>query len=356
MRIRHFALSLAFLAVFSVSVVSQAYAYLKIEDSQKTPVALIAGDRDDGRLYHLELKDRDNGKWMFQPAGDGYYYIIDVRHGKAISAGDEDDGKIYHLVPEGRDNAKWKLVEKGDNKFQLIDKKWGKALIAGDDPSDINIYHQAPGLRSNAIWNLTIIDGLGTRPAPKEIVIKEKFLSIKYDVDEKVKDNNSRGTTSTLSAKYTNNTSVAQSQTLAEQTQFTESESWESTEEIATEVWAKVEAEVGWKGSGVNASVSVETGFKTTITNQKKKSNSATYQSTVGFTTNTTIPAGKTTVCSQLVTREKASIPYVVTVLRTFGDGSTTTKTVPGTWTGTTFARSEVTCTENSVGTTDKDL
>lgn len=342
-----------FIAVVSAQLTNaQDYAFLKIENSQKEPVAIVAGNSYDGRVYHQKLEDRDNGKWQFIPTGDGYYNIVDIRHNKALVGGDNWDNNIYHQAPNNRDNAKWKLVEKGDNKYQLIDKKHGKAICGGDNP-DGNIYHQTPGLRSNCIWNITIVDGLGSRPAPKEIVIKEKFLSIKYDINEKIKDNNSNPTTTSISNKYTNNTSTDQSQKITAGTEKTETNSWENSEEVSNEVWLGIETSFSYSNFGATSAVKLDTGFKNTTTNRKSKSNSASYKLAFNFETNTVVPKGKTTVCEQVITSESANIPYTLTVLRTYGDGSTQQKSVSGIWKGAVYARSEVTCNESSVNKTD---
>lgn len=327
---------------------AQNYAFLKIEDSREKPLAIVSGNSYDGNVYHQELNDRDNGKWQFIPADGGYYYIVDIRHNKALAAGNSYDGRIYHQDPSNRDNAKWKLVEKGDNKFQIVDKKHGKAIVSGNNP-DGNLYHQDPGLRSNAIWNITIVDGLGSRPAPKEIVIKEKFLDIKYDINERVKDNNSSGTT-TLSNKYINNTSLDQSQKITASTETTETNSWENSEEVSNEVWVGIETSFSYSSFGATSAVKLDTGFKNTQTTRKSKANSAAYKVGFSFETNTVVPKGSTTVCQQLITRENANIPYVITVLRTYGDGSTEKKSVPGVWRGAVYARSEVTCDESPKG------
>ena len=266
----------------------------------------------------------------------------------ALAAGNIYDGHVYHQQPNNRDNAKWRLVEKANNKYQIIDKKHGKALVGGD-VFDGKVYHQDPGLRSNALWNLTVIDGAQNRIAPKEIVLFEKHLNTVYDIDKKVLDNNSSPKTSTLSAKYTNNTSREQTHEISESTQFTNSETWETTESISNEIWTEITATVGWKaggGGGMEATVANTFGFGNTTTNTKSKGGSATVTTTISFKSNTVIPAGMTTTCKQLIRSEKASVPFLTTAIRTYGDGSTKEIKVPGVWKGTLLSRSEVTCTE----------
>lgn len=222
---RYFAL-LLFIIIGSVQYLNaQDYASVKIEDSRSKPLAAVAGKNYDGHLYHQELGDNggDNGLWQFISTGDGCYNIVNLRNNKAIGAGDSYDGNLYNQDPNNRDNAKWKLVKKGDDKFQIIDKKHGRAIVSSDTP-DGNLYHQAPGNRSNAIWNITIV-GNESGLAPKEIVIKEKFLSLDYDANEKIKDNNSDSKTTTLQSKYTNNTSREQSQVMKAESKFVDTNS-----------------------------------------------------------------------------------------------------------------------------------
>ncbi len=354
MTFRYFAL-LLFIAIGSVQYLNaQDYATVKIEDSRSKPLAVVAGKNYDGHLYHQELGDSngDNGLWQFISTGDGYYNIINLRNNKAIVAGDSYDGNLYNQDANNRDNAKWKLVKKGDNKFQIIDKKHGKAIVSSDTP-DNNLHHQDPGNRSNAVWNITIV-GNESGLAPKEIVVKEKFLSIKYDANEKIKDNNSDLKTTNLENEYTNETTREQTHEMTAESKFIDATSWESSEEVSNEIWLSVEASAGYKGL-VEASVTVQTGVKQTSTSRKSKSNSTTYENTVGFKTATVIPAGKTTICKQLVTRENASIPYTITVLRTFGDNSTQTMTVPGVWKGAVYSRSKVTCNESASSVPDNN-
>ncbi|PVW13200.1 RICIN domain-containing protein [Marixanthomonas spongiae] len=348
---RYSLLVIALLVSFgaSFSAIAQEYAFIKIEDSSEKPKAVVAGNTYDGKMYQQELKNRDNGKWQFIPTGDGYYNIVDVRHGKAIVAGDRQDNNVYHQDANNRDNAKWKLVKRANNKFHIIDKKHGKALVGGN-VFDGNLYHQDPGLRSNALWNLTVIEGIHDRIAPKEIVLFEKHLNTVYDIDKKVLDNNSSPKTSTLSAKYTNNTTRDQTQEISESTQFANSETWETTESISNKIWTEITAQVGWKagsGGGMEATVSNTLGFGNTTTNTKSKGGSATVTTTISFKTNTVVPAGKTTICKQLIRSEKASVPFVTTVIRTYGDRSTKEVEIPGVWKGTLISRNEVTCTEN---------
>lgn len=336
------------MAIAPCSVLTaQDYAYITITSSDKK--AVVAGERYDGNIYLQELKDRDNGKWQFIPAGDGFYYIVDIRHDKALVAGDNYDNNVYHQDHGNRDNAKWRLVSKGQNRFQLFDKKHGKALVGGD-VYDGRVYHQVPGLRQNAIWTLTIVDGAGTRTAPREMYLFETFVDIRYDINSTIPDNNEEPKTSTLSSKFTNNTTQTQTHEISEQTTFTDSDSWESMREISMKTWLKIEASVGWKAGGtggIEATLLTSTGFEKTETDRNTTAHSAQYSTSVGFKSNMLIPAGKTVACSQLVTRNKASIPFVITVRRTYGDLSTRTENINGTWKGVIISRSEITCTES---------
>ena len=120
-----------------------------------------------GTIYNLV---EFPGDWIFEPAGDGYYYIVSPRAGRALVAGDNADNNIYLQEPKGRDNAKWKLfnVGLGPKKFYIIDKKHGLAIVAGDNP-DGKLHHQAPNGRKNAIWNITLLRG--TKDIPKQLKV-----------------------------------------------------------------------------------------------------------------------------------------------------------------------------------------
>lgn len=326
---------------------AQEYAYVTITNNEKK--AVVAGERYDGNIYLQDLNNRDNGKWQFIPTGDGFYNIVDIRHDKALVAGDNYDNNVYHQDPNNRDNAKWRLVSKGQNRFQIFDKKHGKALVGGD-VYDGRVYHQVPGLRQNAIWTLTIVDGAGTRQAPKEMYLFETFVDIRYDINSTIPDDNAEPKTSTLSSKFTNNTTVSQSHEIAEQATFTDSDSWETTRELSMKTWLRIEASVGWKAGGtggIEATLLTSTGFERTETDRNMNNHSAQYSTNVGFKSNMIIPAGKTVTCSQLVTRSKASIPFVITVRRTYGDLSNRTENINGTWKGVIISRSEITCTES---------
>jgi hypothetical protein len=133
----------------------QTYACIQMEDGLHNK-ALIGGDTYNGSIYHQDANNRTNARWQFKPAGDGYYYIIDVKHNKALVAGDTANNRVYHQDPNERDNAKWKLVPVGDGTFHITDKKHGKSLVAGTT-YDGNIYHQTPQGRKNATWKLTVV-------------------------------------------------------------------------------------------------------------------------------------------------------------------------------------------------------
>lgn len=145
---------------------AQTYAYIQAEDGLHNK-ALIGGDTYNESIYHQDANKRDNAKWKFKPAGDGYYYIIDVKHNKALVAGDNANNRVYHQEPNDRDNAKWKLEPVGDGTFHITDKKHGKSLVAGTS-YDGNVYHQTPQGRKNATWKLTVV-GAATGMIPSEI-------------------------------------------------------------------------------------------------------------------------------------------------------------------------------------------
>lgn len=79
----------------------------------------------------------------------------DIKHSKCIVAGDRNDGNVYHQVPNNRSNAKWRMVafadEYGSKTYYLMDKKHNHALVAGNVANN-HVYHQLPDSRQNARW------------------------------------------------------------------------------------------------------------------------------------------------------------------------------------------------------------
>lgn len=156
---------------YSGSVLAIGYTESEQYDCRPTPCAF-------GRVCNpgaITCKGRSAGfrhrayqsrgfDWLFQPAGEGYYYIFQGESERAIVAGDYADNNIYFQVPNGRDNAKWKLVPLGNNRFYITDKKHGRSLVAGNNP-DGNIYHQVPDGRRNAIWKITYLQGESNIPS-----------------------------------------------------------------------------------------------------------------------------------------------------------------------------------------------
>jgi hypothetical protein len=133
------------------------YMNFEIRDA-KHGKAIVSGFDYNGDIYHLQESNGENhDRWAFVPVPneDGYYYIYELRHFKALVASDKLDGNLYHADPAGKDYAKWRAepVPGNNGFFFFYDKKHDKA-ICGGDTYDGDIYHQDPDDRKNCQWNL----------------------------------------------------------------------------------------------------------------------------------------------------------------------------------------------------------
>jgi hypothetical protein len=135
-----------------------SFMHFEIRDA-KHDKELASAYNFNANVYHLqESYGERSDRWAFVPVSkeEGYYYIYDLRHYKALSAGDHhQDGNIYHVVPNGRDNAKWRVepVPGNDGHFYFYDKMNGKSICGGDN-YDGTIYHEAADGRENCQWSL----------------------------------------------------------------------------------------------------------------------------------------------------------------------------------------------------------
>jgi hypothetical protein len=136
-----------------------SYKHFEIRDT-KHDKELASAYNYNGNVYHLqESYGERSDRWAFVPVPneEGYYYIYDLRHYKALVAGlsNHQDGNIYHMVPDGKDNAKWRaeLVPGNDGRFFFYDKTYDKAICAGEN-YDGTIYHEDADGRGVCQWSL----------------------------------------------------------------------------------------------------------------------------------------------------------------------------------------------------------
>lgn len=80
--------------------------------------------RDDGgQIVQYSLHGADNQRWMFEPADNGFYYIVSVLSGKCldVSGGRSDDAaEIIQYHVHGEDNQKWYLSPVRDGFITLL--------------------------------------------------------------------------------------------------------------------------------------------------------------------------------------------------------------------------------------------
>src|SRR5262245_47401308 len=89
---------------------------------------VVAGDQFNGKTYLWPHQKRDNAKWKFEPPDQGFYYIIDNRHGCALGTGlaGPDDPAILHCDKRQTDWTKycqWRVQRgKDPGTYILIDR------------------------------------------------------------------------------------------------------------------------------------------------------------------------------------------------------------------------------------------
>lgn len=96
---------------WNFSSASETTYYIFDSDSN---LAMLAGDEADNDIYHQLHESRLNAQWELVPVESvdnpsitDKFYIIDKKHGKALLAGDENDGKVFHQPHNNRANAQW---------------------------------------------------------------------------------------------------------------------------------------------------------------------------------------------------------------------------------------------------------
>jgi len=134
----------------------------------KHGISLVAGLQSggDNAIHHKREINQQNSRWSFKPAGDGYYYIFDRMHNKAIVAGDVASNQVYHQNPEGRLNAQWSIIPSGvAGKYTITDRKHGKSLVAGTN-YDGRVYHQPSNNSPTAYWSIEVKQPITKTQAP----------------------------------------------------------------------------------------------------------------------------------------------------------------------------------------------
>lgn len=310
--------------------VPETYFYVLVSTDNK---GVVAGDNYDVHVYHQEPNGRDNAQWRFVPTGDGKsYYIYDRLHGKAWAAGDNQDGHVYHQDPAGRDNAKWiptLVAEPGW--YQFVDKKWSKAIAAGRG-DDSTIYHQEARQQSNSLWKLDVaLDGdKGPAFLPKEVVVTKVTPS-----DPAMLDN---APLAVIDQTVNNPSDSPQTITITHSVTDQTVQEWTFEESLSLSVTTKISAEFGVPGDKVD--VGVESTIGTTESDGHKTSRSVT--SLITWTIPVTVPAKSNMKVTAELRKQRQEIPFKADVTTTMQDGSSTKKTIKGTWKTTKFVQGAV--------------
>jgi len=143
------------------------YFYIK---NAKHQMGLVAGLNYDKQVYHQNLKYGLHEQWKFEPAGDGYYYIIDRKHNRALYGIGKKKGRPQHLAKRDTDLAKWKITANKNSGYIITNKVYGD-LVAGNNP-DNKVYQSVHANRSNGRWELDIaLKGTDNLPFIEDIVL-----------------------------------------------------------------------------------------------------------------------------------------------------------------------------------------
>jgi hypothetical protein len=158
------------------------YYYIKNAANPESQ-CMVAGDQFDGKTYLVPHQTRANAKWKFEPAGQGFYYIIDNRHGCALGTGlaGPNDPAIHHCDKRQTDWAQycqWRVQRgKEPGTYILIDRFFclGIYPAAGLPTSQVHLPRLSQ-LQSQ--WVLeTAIEG---ENKPEFMVTPEPFLDTSF--------------------------------------------------------------------------------------------------------------------------------------------------------------------------------
>lgn len=95
---------------------------------------------DSGSIIQYSLHGENNQRWVFAPAGSGFYYIISLHSKKRldVSGASKDDGaEIIQYHPHGGDSQKWYLRPVDNGYYHIVNKHSDKCLdVQGDSRED----------------------------------------------------------------------------------------------------------------------------------------------------------------------------------------------------------------------------
>jgi hypothetical protein len=329
---------------------AQTYKYFQIHDVAHN-CYVGAGKSYDGTLYHYKDNDLgDHTQWRFESADSGYYYIVDRRHGAAMSS----DYFIINKYPghlttyKGYTNCMWRAEQATTiGAYWLKDKKYGLSIVGGDTYNG-HIYIQSPGERRNAQWVLELVQNGDI--GPDFYVVKQELLELTLDTN--VIQRIEVAPLFAIDQIVSNNTSAEQNTSIEARKTETTTESWEFSKSITVSVAVSVQSSVGVKGIA-EVSTSIETTYEESYswTNAVEISKETEYLWTIPVI----VPAHSSVQVTATIRKFTTQVPFTAVLKSTLGDGTTREDTVPGTWYGVDYLTGSVSY-EELTGIEEKQL
>lgn len=309
---------------------AQAYKYFHIYDVAHS-CYLAAGASYDGHVYHLREDNLgDNAQWRFVEADSGYYYLVDRRHGAALSI----TGQITAYTDDAR--CQWKAEPATTVGTYWFKNRENGLAVVGGDVYDGKIYIQAPGERRNAQWVLRLVED-GTI-GPAFYVTKQELLKI--DLDTNAVNRIEVPPLFAVDQVVTNSTSAEQTTSIEARKTETTTESWEFNKTVSISVAISVQSGVTVKGvAEVSSEVTTTYQESYSWTNKVEISKTTEYLWTIPVT----VPAKDSVRVRAMVKKYTTQVPFNAIVRSTYGDGTVETDTVQGTWYGVEYITGAVT-------------
>ena len=91
-------------------------------------------------VYHYVDNGEDDKKWRLDDAGGGYYLIVNMLRGQALTAAKDGGREVYHLPKDGSDWQLWSLVYAGGGYHRILNKQTGRALDVDSSSSYVRNY------------------------------------------------------------------------------------------------------------------------------------------------------------------------------------------------------------------------
>jgi hypothetical protein len=343
---------LTIVLAFSAAAEAQTYKYFQIFEVAHS-CCLGAGKSYDGSVYEYKSDDLgDYTQWRFERADSGHYYIVDRRHGAALSS---DYSSLISRVPghlrsyNGKSNCMWK-AEKATTvgAHWLKDSKYGLALVAGDQ-YDGHVYLQAPGERRNAQWVVQLVQAGDI--GPDFYVANQQLLSLTLDTTV-ARNRLEVAPLFAVDQVVSNNTDVEQTTSIDVRKSETTTEKYSFTKSVKVSVAITIESSVSVRGVA-EVSSTVQTTYEESYswTTEVEKSRTSEYVWTIPVT----VSPHSAVKVTGTIRKFTLSLPFTAVIRSTLGDGTTRTDTIPGTWDGVDYLTGsiqyqQITDIQNTVG------